>query len=188
MAALWQQLRRLANRDVSRTSGFGLWSVAGILLLPALGCLLLLPLRGAVSPTDVAMLMLLWISAMALQFGKAPAMLTTLWSVLLLNWCFVPPYYTLVVHDTKNLISFLVSLSAIWLNDYAASRQSVPSNSSKWNWSSNGQYCSEVCRMIYGPHWRPLWAPPACWPIAACSYRTASVSSKHRTSISKAAC
>ncbi len=85
-----------------------LWSVSGILLLPALGCLLLLPLREAISPTDVAMLLLLWISAMALQFGKTPAMLTTLWSVLLLNWCFVPPYYTLNVHDISNFISFFV--------------------------------------------------------------------------------
>ena len=45
-----------------------LWSVSGILLLPALGCLLLIPLREAISSTDVAMLLLLWISAMALQF------------------------------------------------------------------------------------------------------------------------
>ena len=85
-----------------------LWSVSGILLLPVLGCLLLIPLREAISPTDVAMLLLLWISAMALQFGKAPAMLTTIWSVLLLNWCFVPPYYTLNVHDISNFISFFV--------------------------------------------------------------------------------
>ncbi len=85
-----------------------LWSFAGIVLLPALGCLLLLPLRQAISPTDVAMLLLLWISAMALQFGKTPALLTTFCSVLLLNWCFVPPYYTLDVHDTSNFISFFV--------------------------------------------------------------------------------
>lgn len=99
----WAQLR---NDSWWRHRWLG-WG-AGILVLPALGCLLLLPLRQAISSTDVAMLLLLWISAMALQFGKTPAMLTTLWSVLLLNWCFVPPYYTLDVHDTNNFISFFV--------------------------------------------------------------------------------
>ena len=90
------------------TAAYWLWSFGGIVLLPVFGCLLLLPLRAAVSPTDVAMLLLLWISVMALLFGKTPALLTTLWSVLLLNWCFVPPYYTLDVHDTDNFISFFV--------------------------------------------------------------------------------
>lgn len=101
----------MAFVDLRNNSGWRhslLWSVSGILLLPALGCLLLLPLREAISSTDVAMLLLLWISAMALQFGKTPAMLTTIWSVLLLNWCFVPPYYTLNVHDVSNFISFFV--------------------------------------------------------------------------------
>lgn len=101
----------MAFVDLRNNSGWRhslLWSVSGILLLPALGCLLLIPLREAISPTDVAMLLLLWISAMALQFGKTPAMLTTIWSVLLLNWCFVPPYYTLNVHDISNFISFFV--------------------------------------------------------------------------------
>ena len=106
----WQQISSVLSGAPVKpgTAVYWLWSFGGVVLLPVLGCLLLLPLRAAVSPTDVAMLLLLWISAMALLFGKTPALLTTLWSVLLLNWCFVPPYYTLDVHDTDNFISFFV--------------------------------------------------------------------------------
>ncbi len=106
----WQQISSVLSGAPLKpgTAAYWLWSFGGVVLLPVLGCLLLLPLRAAVSSTDVAMLLLLWISAMALLFGKTPALLTTLWSVLLLNWCFVPPYYTLDVHDTSNFISFFV--------------------------------------------------------------------------------
>jgi len=120
----WQQFSSvLAGTPVKPdTTAYWLWSGVGILLLPLFGCLLLLPLRSAISPTDVAMLMLLWVSAMALQFGKTPALLTTLWSVLLLNWCFVPPYYTLDVHDTDNFISFFVMAAFGFFISYLADR------------------------------------------------------------------
>ncbi len=120
----WQQFSSvLAGTPVkSDTTAYWLWSGGGVLLLPLVGCLLLLPLRSAISPTDVAMLMLLWVSAMALQFGKTPALLTTLWSVLLLNWCFVPPYYTLDVHDTDNFISFFVMAAFGFFISYLADR------------------------------------------------------------------
>lgn len=120
----WQQFSSvLAGKPVKPdTTAYWLWSGVGILLLPLFGCLLLLPLRSAISPTDVAMLMLLWVSAMALQFGKTPALLTTLWSVLLLNWCFVPPYYTLDVHDTDNFISFFVMAAFGFFISYLADR------------------------------------------------------------------
>lgn len=120
----WQQFSSvLAGKPVKPdTTAYWLWSGVGILLLPLFGCLLLLPLRTAISPTDVAMLMLLWVSAMALQFGKTPALLTTLWSVLLLNWCFVPPYYTLDVHDTDNFISFFVMAAFGFFISYLADR------------------------------------------------------------------
>ncbi|WP_306522324.1 DUF4118 domain-containing protein [Rheinheimera sp.] len=80
-------------------------------LLPVLLTALLIPLREQISSTDVAMLQLVWISWMAQRYGKTLAIATTLVSVLVLNWCFVPPYYTLDVHDTRNLISFVVMAS-----------------------------------------------------------------------------
>lgn len=85
-------------------------ALAGTLLVPALLCLLCLPLRHWISPTDVAMLQLLWIAWMAQQFGKHWAVITTVMCVALLNWCFVEPYYTLHVNDPSYLISFVVML------------------------------------------------------------------------------
>jgi two-component system sensor histidine kinase KdpD len=82
--------------------------LAGTFLLPLLIVLLCLPLRDWISPTDVAMLQLLWVAWQAQQYGWRWATLTTLVSVLILNWCFVPPYYTFDVHDASFLISFVV--------------------------------------------------------------------------------
>ncbi len=82
--------------------------LAGTFLLPLVIILLCLPLRDWISPTDVAMLQLLWVAWQAQQYGWRWASLTTLVSVLVLNWCFVPPYYTFDVHDASFLISFVV--------------------------------------------------------------------------------
>jgi two-component system sensor histidine kinase KdpD len=86
-------------------------ALAGTVVIPVLITVLLLPLRDFISPTDVAMLQLVWIAWMAQQFGKSWAIATTVLCVGLLNWCFVAPYYTLHVDDSSNLISFLVMLS-----------------------------------------------------------------------------
>lgn len=81
---------------------------ARTILLPALIVLLCLPLRDWISPTDVAMLQLLGVAWLAQQYGWRLATVATLVSVLLLNWCFVPPYYTFDVHDASFFISFVV--------------------------------------------------------------------------------
>ncbi|RVU37146.1 DUF4118 domain-containing protein [Rheinheimera riviphila] len=86
-------------------------ALAGTVIIPVLITVLLLPLRDFISPTDVAMLQLVWIAWMAQQFGKSWAIATTVLCVGLLNWCFVAPYYTLHVDDSSNLISFMVMLS-----------------------------------------------------------------------------
>lgn len=98
------------------------WRYLAAFAVPLAGSLLLLPLRPYLSPTDIAMLMLLWVCAMALQFGAVPALLTTLISVLALNWYYVPPYYTLDVHDSANLLSFLVMSVFGLLISYLAAR------------------------------------------------------------------
>lgn len=98
------------------------WRYLAALLVPLAGSLLLLPLRPYLSPTDIAMLMLVWVSLLALEFGALPALLTTVISVLLLNWYYVPPYYTLDVHDSANLVSFVVMAVFGLLISYLASR------------------------------------------------------------------
>jgi two-component system sensor histidine kinase KdpD len=84
--------------------------LAGTFLLPLLIVLLCLPLRNWISPTDVAMLQLLWVAWQAQHYGWRWAAMTTFVSVLLVNWCFVPPYYTFDVHDASFFISFVVML------------------------------------------------------------------------------
>jgi len=100
--------------------------------LAALGCpmfiaAVLLPLRAWISPTDVAMLELLWLVYLAQRSGYKSALVSTAMAVLMVNLCFVPPYYTLAVHDASFVISFFVMalfgvLVSYWA-DQARSRQ-----------------------------------------------------------------
>ncbi|WP_337881348.1 DUF4118 domain-containing protein [Rheinheimera sp.] len=107
---------------------FGFWILA--LCCPVLIGLVLLPLRSLISPTDVAMLQLLWLVYLAQRSGYKPALLSTLTAVLVVNWCFVPPYYTLAVHDASFVISFLVMaffgvMVSYWADQARARRQRV---------------------------------------------------------------
>ncbi|HEY9043769.1 MAG TPA: DUF4118 domain-containing protein [Rheinheimera sp.] len=72
--------------------------------------MLLLPGRDLLTTTDVAMLQLLWVTWMAQQAGQRWAVITTVNSVLLLDWFFVEPYNTLYVHQIDYLITFIVML------------------------------------------------------------------------------
>jgi|GEM_PF-366423 two-component system sensor histidine kinase KdpD len=95
---------------------------ASSLVVPIVICVALLPLRMVISITDVAMLQLLWITWTAQRFGKRWSSVCTVHSVLLLNWYFVPPFYTLDVHDSSNLISFMVMLSLGLFISYLSGR------------------------------------------------------------------
>lgn len=80
------------------------------LIVPVLIALMLLPGRDFLTTTDVAMLQLLWVTWMAQQAGQRWAVITTVNSVLLLDWFFVEPYNTLYVHQIDYLITFIVML------------------------------------------------------------------------------
>ncbi len=95
---------------------------ASSLVVPIVICVALLPLRAVISITDVAMLQLLWITWTAQRFGKRWSSVCTVHSVLLLNWYFVPPFYTLDVHDSSNLISFMVMLGLGLFISYLSGR------------------------------------------------------------------
>src|SRR5512137_1031560 len=74
--------------------------------------LLLLPFRetGLQDHVILAMLYLLPVTLSSLLWGLGPGALTALLSFLALNYFFVTPYYTLVVHRTSDwlvLIAFL---------------------------------------------------------------------------------
>ncbi len=77
---------------------FALWQLVLLALaVPVAIALLLLPGRALLTTTDVAMLQLLWVTWVAQQVGQRWAIITTVSSVLLLDWFFVEPYNTLYI-------------------------------------------------------------------------------------------
>jgi two-component system sensor histidine kinase KdpD len=62
--------------------------------------------RTQLAAPDVVMLYLLAIGSVAALFGRGPSVLASALSVLAYNFFFVPPYYTLVVHDQRHLLTF----------------------------------------------------------------------------------
>ncbi|GHG71427.1 hypothetical protein GCM10010919_22680 [Alishewanella longhuensis] len=80
------------------------------LVAPVLFVLVLLPARDWLTPSDVAMLQLLWVTFVAQKEGQRAAVICTLISVLLFDWFFVEPYYTLYIHQVDYLTTFAVML------------------------------------------------------------------------------
>lgn len=80
------------------------------IIMPLAIVAVLLPLRNWLTTTDVAMLQLLWVTWVAQQAGRRWAIVNTAISVVLLDWFFVLPYYTLEVHHLDYLITFAVML------------------------------------------------------------------------------
>ncbi len=91
-------------------------------LMPFILAALLHPLRQWINSTDAAMLLLLWTTWVAQQYSKSWASLATLCSVLWLNWFFVPPYFTLQVHNANYLITLAVMMSLGLLIAHLAGR------------------------------------------------------------------
>ena len=89
----------------------GIWQLLLLsVVAPVLLALLLLPARAIATTTDVAMLQLLWVTLVAQYAGQRWAIVCTLFSVLLLNFMFVKPYYTLFVNQGEYVITFVVML------------------------------------------------------------------------------
>ncbi|MCU4677666.1 DUF4118 domain-containing protein [Catenovulum sp. 2E275] len=95
-------------------SGSKIWLQSRIFLfvvvVPFSIVVLLLPSRSWISTTDIAMLQLLWVTWIAHKFKRFWAINTTFISVLLFDWFYVEPYYTLHVNNVEYLITFLVML------------------------------------------------------------------------------
>jgi len=88
-------------------SGY-LWSAA----LCALLTVVLVPLRPALDLANGVMLYLLATVTAGLRFGRGPALLAAVLSVGLLDFFFVPPYYSMAVDDPRQLVTFGVMLAA----------------------------------------------------------------------------
>ncbi|MEN6341740.1 MAG: DUF4118 domain-containing protein [Methanospirillum sp.] len=66
-----------------------------------------LVLRGTISPSNLLIIQLIPVVIAALFLGRAAAVLTAAFSILLFDLLFVPPYYTLAVSDWEYFISFV---------------------------------------------------------------------------------
>lgn len=63
-------------------------------------------LHRHIAPTNLVMLYLLAVSISASLWGRGPAAATAFVSVLVFDFLFVPPKYSLNVHDTEYLLTF----------------------------------------------------------------------------------
>jgi two-component system sensor histidine kinase KdpD len=59
---------------------------------------------------NISLLYLLAVMAIAVAFGRGPAIFASVSSFLIFNWFFVEPYYELTVSDPAEWISLLVFL------------------------------------------------------------------------------
>ena len=81
---------------------------AGFVGLAAAPCL---ALRDRLQTTDVAMVLLAAVVAVASRYPLGSAVFASILSILVFDFVFVPPYYTLAVHDTAYFITFAVMLA-----------------------------------------------------------------------------
>lgn len=65
-------------------------------------------LREVVNPSSIALLYLLPVGVSTFFWGLGPGILAALLAFLALNYFFIPPYYTLFVHQTQDLLALLV--------------------------------------------------------------------------------
>jgi two-component system sensor histidine kinase KdpD len=85
-------------------------AAAAIALVPTAIGLLLRAAEAELSTIDAAMLYLLGVVVAASRYRQGPATLTSLLSIALFDFCFVPPYYTFSVQDARYGLTFAVML------------------------------------------------------------------------------
>ncbi|WP_432842876.1 sensor histidine kinase [Dactylosporangium sp. CA-092794] len=90
---------------MSKRSGVG---VAVAVLGPAVAAAALEPLRGHLSLASVALLFLVPVAATAAAGGLWPALVAAVIADAVVNFLFVPPYHTLRVGSTDNVIVLVV--------------------------------------------------------------------------------
>ncbi len=84
------------------------WAIAGIVV--ALSTIIALILRPFLAPTNLVMVYLLGIVAVAMRCRQRPAVLASVLSVAAFDFFCVPPYYTFAVSDYEYVVTFAVML------------------------------------------------------------------------------
>ena len=62
-------------------------------------------IRGAIEPTNIVIFYLLMVVLTAVWWGRYPAIMTSLLSVLAFDYFLVPPYLTFVVSDVQYVVT-----------------------------------------------------------------------------------
>lgn len=96
-----------ARAGEARRSGF-VWAAALVGVTTGIAHLA----RTYVAQPDVAMLYLLTVVLVATRVGRGPSIFAAALSVGAYNFFFVPPYFTLRVHDLRNLLTFAMMFAA----------------------------------------------------------------------------
>jgi len=101
------------------------WSDYGSAGAIVAGCALLGWLAHAfgLAEANIVMIFLAGVALVATRFGRGPAVAAAATSVLVFDFCFVPPYFTFAVADTEYVITFAVMLGMGLLISGLASRQ-----------------------------------------------------------------
>src|SRR5262249_30078802 len=74
-------------------------------------------------PVNTAMIFLAGVAFVATRFGRGPAAVASITSVLIFDFCFIPPRGTFAVTDTRYFITFGVMLGIGLLISALAARQ-----------------------------------------------------------------
>ena len=86
-------------------------------------------LRQVLSTPIVALLYLLPVGLSTALWGLWPGIVASLCAFLAFNYFFIPPYYTLVVHSTQDLLALVVFLMVAVFVSQLVGRASQPGSS-----------------------------------------------------------
>ncbi|MGC2167193.1 MAG: sensor histidine kinase KdpD [Gallionella sp.] len=83
-----------------------LWAVVATAICTAIAWLML----GGFDLANLIMVYLLGVVMVAARYGRGPSVLSSLLSVVLFDFCFVPPRFSFAVSDSQYLVTFAVML------------------------------------------------------------------------------
>ncbi len=107
----------------------------GALLAVSAGTVLLLPFRGHINSTTVALALLLTVLFAAIAFGSKPALLASILAMLCFNFFFLPPYHTFTIADPQNwiaLAAFFITALAVGQLSARAKRRAEEAETGKF--------------------------------------------------------
>ena len=80
----------------------------GVLVGTGVVTALLIPVRGHINATTVALAFLLVVLFVAIRWGSRPAILASVLGVICFNFFFIPPIHTFVIADPQNWVALAV--------------------------------------------------------------------------------